>query len=254
LRDRRVKASAEVIEKSLVGDWRMEHLFTLGQALVLYRHYQALIDECDSKIASLLQSANNDVPSGAQEGSSGPGRRQEIRDSEPFDLRSELHRLFGTDLTLIPGIEVASAQKLYSEIGANLKEQFQTASRFTSWLGLCPDNRISGGKRLSVKTRDVRCPSATTLRLAAQSLHHSKSALGDYYRRMRTRLGAPKAITATAAKLARIVFHLVTNGQSYDKSIFDHIETQAILRRQRTISKMARDLGFTLVPIDNPTT
>jgi transposase len=255
LRDPRIKASTEVIQKSLVGDWRDEHLFTLEQALTLYRSYQTLIDQCATKIQSLLKSSHADsAEAPKKEPDVAFDQEKAQSQSETFDLRSELQRLFGTDLTLIPGIAVASVQKLYSEIGSNLKAQFETASRFVSWLGLCPDNRISGGKKLSVKTRDVQCPAATTLRLAAQALHGSKSAMGDYYRRMRTRLGAPKAITAAAAKLARILFHLITTGKSYDESIFERIESEARIRRQGRLFKMARELGFNLVPIESNAT
>jgi len=132
-------------------------------------------------------------------------------------LRSELKRAFGIDLTMIPGIRTGIAQTLFGEVGPDFTK-FRSASAFASWMGLCPDNDISGGKVLWAGTRKVNCRAATALRMAAQSLHHSQSALGDFYRRMRTKLGAPKAITAAAHKLALIIFHLVTTGQEFKPS------------------------------------
>jgi transposase len=123
------------------------------------------------------------------------------------------------DLTKIPGIRTGIAQMLFGEIGPDFTK-FRSASAFASCLGLCPDNDISGGKVLWVGTRKVKCRAATSLRMAAQSLHHSKSGLGGFYRRMRAKLGAPKAITAAAHKLARIIFHLVTTRQEFDDTRF----------------------------------
>jgi len=121
---------------------------------------------------------------------------------------SELRRVFGIDLTKIPGIRIGIAQTLVGEIGPDFTK-FRSASAFASWMGLCPDNEISGGKVLWVGTRKVKCRAAAALSMAAQFLRHSKSALGNFYRRMRAKLGAPKTITAAAHKLARIIFHLV---------------------------------------------
>ena len=111
------------------------------------------------------------------------------------------------DLTTIPGISVLTAQTIFTEIGPDFSK-FDCTGAFTSWLGVCPDNRVSGGKVLSAKTRPVNNRATTALHLAAQSLHHSQSYLGDFYRQMRAKLGAPKAITATAHKLARIIYCL----------------------------------------------
>jgi transposase len=152
------------------------------------------------------------------------------------DLRTELYRILGVDLTQVPGLQINTIHRLFTEIDSDLSA-FPWAKHFCSWLGLCPDKRISAGKVLSVKTRDVRSRAADALRLAAQSLHHSKSALGEFYRRMRAKLGAPKAITATAHKLARILYHLLTTGQSYDESAFSQSEA---LYQQRRIQRLHR--------------
>jgi hypothetical protein len=123
------------------------------------------------------------------------------------------------------------------------------ALELASWLGLCPDNRISGGKVLSVKTRKVKNRAATALRMAAQSLHRSQSFLGHFYRRMRTKLGAPKAITATAHKLARIIYHMVTTGHAYDETICAQNEVQNRQRMEARLRKQARELGLQLVAV-----
>jgi transposase len=245
-RDRRVKATADTIAKSLVGDYRREHLFTLGQSLAAFRHYRELIWACDSEVEQYLEAFESkvDPPEGSVPESK---EEQEPSDDEPrFDLGSHLHRIFGVDLTKVPGINVLTTQTLLAEIGPDLS-CFASAPAFTSWLGLCPDNRVSGGKVLSVKTRKVKNRAATALRLAAQSLHRSQSYLGHFYRRMRAKLGAPKAITATAHKLARIIYHMVTMGQAYDETICAQNEVQNRLRLEARLRKQARELGFEVV-------
>jgi transposase len=246
LRDRRIKASADTIAKSLVGDYRREHLFTLRQSLMAFRHYQELIGACDREIAQYLEvfESKVDPPKGplakSQEG-------QEPNSDQPhFDLRSHLHRIFGVDLPRVPGINVLTAQTLLAEIGPDFS-RFAKGPAFTSWLGLCPDNRISGGRVLSVRTRKVKNRAATALRMAALSLHHSQSYLGHFYRRMRAKLGAPKAITATAHKLARIIYHMVSAGQEYHETVCAQNEMQHRQRLEARLRKQARDLGLQLV-------
>lgn len=171
-------------------------------------------------------------------------RRNEMR----FDLRTHLYRIFGADLTEIPGIKALTTHVLFAEIGPDLS-RFANGSAFASWLGLCPDNRISGCKILSVRTRVVKNRAARALRLAAQSLHRSQSYLGSYYRRMRAKLGTPKAITAAAHKLARVVYHLLTTGQPYQESVFADCE---ILYRNRIEARRRRQahvFGFDLVKV-----
>jgi len=154
------------------------------------------------------------------------------------------------DLTRIPGIRTGIAQTLFGEVGPDFTK-FRSASAFASWMGLCPDNDISGGQVLWVGTRKVKCRAATALRMAAQSLHHSKSALGDFYRRMRAKLGAPKAITAAAHKLARIIFHLVTTRQEFDDSRFAADQLRYQKRQEAKLRARAKALGFQLIPVDS---
>jgi len=249
LRDRRIKASADTIAKSLVGDYRREHVFTLRQSLAAFRHYQELIAACDREIAQSLEEFESklDPPPPGSTSLSKDGSKPKT--SEPgFDLQTHLHRIFGVDLTQVPGINVLTTQTLLAEIGPDFSH-FASGPALTSWLGLCPDNRVSGGKVLSVKTRKVKSRAATALRMAAQSLHRSQSFLGHFYRRMRTKLGAPKAITATAHKLARIIYHMVTTGHAYDETICAQNEMQNRHRMEARLRKQARELGLQLVAI-----
>ena len=246
LRNRRIHATAETITKSLVGDYRPEHVFTLRQSLDAYRYYQTLMVECDVEIERHLTALPDARPGvGAAPASA---TRRKPRGNEPnFDLRAHLHRLFGVDLTTIPGIDVLTAHTILTEVGPDLSK-FPTPDAFASWLGLCPDNRISGGKVLSVKTRRVKNRAALALRMSAQAVQGSRAALGGYYRRMRAKLGGPKAITATAHKLARVVYHLIKTGQPYDESIFRKYEEAHRDRVQQRLQAQAAALGLRLVP------
>jgi transposase len=163
-------------------------------------------------------------------------------------MRSELNRVFGVDLTAIPGISALTAHTLLAEIGPDLS-RFPSVAAFASWLALCPANKKSGGKVLSSKTRQTNSRASRALRIAAQTLARSRSHLGNYYRRMRARLGAPQAITATAHKLARVVYHLLTTGQAYDESVFLLEDQKQAERQEKRLRKQARTLGFQLVPI-----
>src|SRR5215475_9608700 len=246
LRNERIKASAEVIAKSLVGDYRSEHIFTLRQSLASYRGYQKMIDECDQEIRRQLEQMQSATPS--------PDTTNQLpaetkpKSSSQAILQSELKRIFGVDLTKIPGIRVGIAQTLLGEIGPDFTK-FRSPSAFASWMGLCPDNDISGGKVLWVGTRKVNSRAAKALRMAAQSLHHSKSSLGDFYRRMRAKLGSPKAITAAAHRLARIIYQLIKTRQEYDDSKFAANQLGDRKRQESKLRAKAKAMGFELIPL-----
>lgn len=246
LRNERIKATEEVIAKSLVGDYRHEHVFTLRQSLGAYRHYQQLIEDCDREIRQQWEAFKTPDPPRQLAAEIPPSPKKLSADGV---LKTELKRVFGIDLTQIPGIRSGIAQTLFGEIGPNFTK-FRSASAFASWMGLCPDNDISGGKVLWVGTRKVKCRAATALRMAAQSLHHSKSALGDFYRRMRAKLGAPKAITAAAHKLARIIFHLISTRQEFDDSKFAADQLRYQKRQEIKLRAKAKSMGFGLVPLE----
>ncbi len=243
-RDPRCKHSAAVIAKSLVGNYRAEHLFALEQAVALYDTYQAQLAACDARIEQYLTSLDKVT----DEPPPPPDKpRQTPKGNQPrFDARTHLYQLTGVDLTRIDGIEAGSALSLIAEIGTDMG-RFKSANHFVSWLGLCPGTKVSGGKRLSSKTKPTASRAATILRVAAGSLHHSQSALGAYYRRMAARIGKPQAITATAHKLARIVYSMLKHGTAYADAGQDYYERQYKERVVRNLQQRAKAFGFELV-------
>ena len=248
LRDRRIKADHATIAKSLVGDFRSEHLFTLKQALQAYRYYRQMIDECDQEIERHMNDFDSRTdPEGNPPPPSTSKKRKPQRNEPNFDLRTHLYRILGTDLTQIDGISVTTAQVFFAEVGPDLSK-FSHSDDFCSWLSLCPNNKVTGGKVLSSRTRPGKNRLAQALRLAAQGLWNSHSQLGVYFRRMRARLGTPQATTATAHKLARIIYHLVKTGKQFDESVFAQQEELHRKRLERRLRSQAKSLGFQLVP------
>jgi transposase len=235
--------------KSLVGDYRDEHLYVLRQSLECYRTYQKMIQDLDVRVKHRMGRLPSKVDPAAKPLGKERNPRKTPRRTEPLDLRLELYRTFGVDLTQVPGINALTAQVLLTEVGTSLA-RFPTAAAFCSWLRLCPEPRISGGQVLSSKTRPTKNRAALALRLAAQALHKSQTFLGDYFRRMKARLGPPKAITAVAHKLARIVYHMITRQQEYDMTIFQEQERRVQDRKRNRLCAQARDLGFQLVPVE----
>ena len=249
LRDPRIKADKKTIAKSLTGDYRREHLFTLKQALQSYRNYRQLIIECDKEIEAHLNEFDSriDIDQSRLDGASSKKTKKKPKANQPdFDLKTHMYRLLGTDLSRIDGVNDLTAHVFFTEVGPDLSA-FKNASHFCAWLGLCPHNKISGGKILSSRTRPGSNRLAQALRMAANSLWSSKSYLGDYFRRMRARHGAPKAVTATAHKLARIIFHLVKNQKAFDETIFADQEQEHQKRLTRRVIKQAKSLGLQLV-------
>jgi transposase len=247
-----VKNSEDTIAKSLEGDYRPEHLFALRQSLAAYRYYQNLVLEVDQEIKLQL----GDLQTAATAEKTTPARTKasayQRRRYEPktFDLRGELYRIFGVDLTNVPGISAITAQTILCEIGTDVS-RFRNASAFASWLGLCPEKKVSGGKVLFTKSRRVRSRVATALRMGAQSLHHAKDYLGEFFRRITRKLGRPQAITATAHKLARIVYHLLGTKEAYNESVFHKCEADTIRRAEYRLRRQAAQLGFQIIPAEN---
>lgn len=240
-----VKKSEEEIAAALSGDYREDHLFTLAQALELYDFYQEKIRSCDERISQLLKRFETKVPG---EGLPKTRKRYRRKNEPYFDLRSELCRLAGVDLTKVDGLDSLTALTILSECGTDMT-RFPSEKHFASWLGLCPNNRKTGGKIIGRRTKKVQNRAAQALRLAAQSLHRSHSALGAYYRRMRTRLGAPKAITATAHKLARLVYRLLKYGHDYVDQGQDYYEQIYRERVLRNLKNRAEIMGYKLVVV-----
>ena len=248
----RIQADRETVIKSLVGNYRGEHLFTLRQSLEAYRQYQKMLADCDREIEQYMRQLPGKGGDGNQQAErpSGAKKGKRRKNQFHFDMGQELHRVLGTDLTLVPGLSALTVHTLVAEIGSDLS-RFPNAAAFVSWLALCPGSKKSGGKVLSSKTRKTNSRLTVALRLAAQALHRSHCYLGAFYRRMRARLGAPQAITATAHKLARIIYHLVTTQTPYDESVFRNEEQKQALRVQQRLQKQANRLGFQLVPLSH---
>jgi transposase len=244
MRDPRIKSSAEEIAKALQGDYREEHLFALKQAVELYDVYQQKIDTCDQKIEQYLTQLDSKIDLESNPLPASRKSNKKPKGNAPhFDLRTHLYRVSGVDFTQIDGLAAPCVHTIISEVGLD-PTAFPTEKHFSSWLGLSPNNRITGGRVKSSKTKKVVNRAAVAFRMAAQSLTHSSSALGGYYRRMCVRLGAPEAITATAHKLARIFYHLWKYGGTYNDPGAHYYEQKY---KQRVINNMirkAKQLGF----------
>lgn len=244
MRDYRIKSSAEQIAKALEGEYRQEHLFALQQAVELYDVYQQKIQACDRQIEHYLTQLDSKIDLTCNPLPASTKRNKTPKGNAPhFDLRTHLYRISGADFTQIDGLDAVSVHTILSEVGLD-PTAFPTEKHFSSWLGLSPNNRITGGKIKSSKTRKVINRAANAFRMAAQSLTHSSSALGGYYRRMSARLDGPQAITATAHKLARIFYHLWKNGGTYQDPGALYYEQKY---KQRVINNMirkAKQLGF----------
>jgi transposase len=246
MKDYRIQASVETIAMSLRGNWRQELLFNLGQALALYDTYQSKIAECDHQIQTHLGTLPNTVdPMEKPLPPRKPSKRPH-GNSPQFDLREELYRISGADLTSIDGIDVVTAQVIISEIGLDMS-RWKTEKNFASWLGLCPDNRITGGKVIKHSTRHVVNRATHALRMAALTLRNSKSALGANFRRLNARLGAPEGITAMAHKLARLVYRMLKYGQQYVDKGMEHYEQKFREQRLKWLKKQAKDLNMQLI-------
>jgi transposase len=246
LRDHRIKATAETITKSLVGDYRPEHIFTLKQSLTAYRHYQQLIADCEQEVQQRLHTFDNKEDSGPTATASSDGIAATPKSA--FNLPDHMERIFGVDLTHIPGFQVLRIQTIFSEIGADLSK-FPDDAHFVSWLNLCSKDGFSAGRRIRSRNTKTKNRTTTAFRLAAQSLHNHKSYLGDYYRSQRARHGAPKAIKNAAHKLARIFYHLVTTRQAYDETVFSQQEARNQKRKLNRLQSLAHQMGYSLTEV-----
>jgi transposase len=242
----RIQASSDEIAKSLHGNWRTEHLFALKQALALFDFYGTQLGECDGEIEQQLQrlQVHDAEPAKGK-------KRGRARNAPRFDLRTRLFKMCGVDLTRIDGIDVTTALVVISEVGADMT-RFASDKHFASWLGLCPGTKITGGKVLSGKTKRCANRAAQALRLAASALRTSQSALGAYFRRMCSRMDKPKALTAAAHKLARLIYAMLTKGKEYTDQGQEYYEERYRERVLRQMSKRAEKLGMRLVPATQP--
>lgn len=241
-RHRRIKASEAEVVRALTGTWREEHLFVLAQSLAMYDHLGQRLNECDAKLETLLAAgavAKVDL---------GPAPRAGSKARLVFDARQHLANWAGCDLTRIDGLGIDSVMKILSEIGTDLS-RFASVKHFCSWLGLCPASKISGGKLLSSGTKRSANRARQALKMAAMSLSHSDSALGAFYRRLCSRMDKPRANTATAHKLARLVYFMLTRGEAFVDQGQARYEEQQRARSIAALKRRATTLGFEISPI-----
>jgi transposase len=230
------------VAKALIGDYRTEHLFQLQSAFDLYHIYEAKIAACDQALARELEQ----LPDRVEVRLKPLPARKDPNKKVDEALRLSLYCKLGVDVTAVEGVGALVGLTLLTEVGPDLS-RFKTEKHFTSWLGLCPDNRISGGKVLACRTRRVINRLSDALRLAATTLERSQTALGAYYRRMKAKLGAPEGITATAHKLARILYRLLKHGEDYVREGMAEYERKHQQRRLNYLHKVAASMGFNLV-------
>lgn len=243
LRDPHCRHTKVEIAQALDGRYRPEHLVELKLCFHMWEQYQKMIGQLDRAIQDQLERMrrNSALPPLPE-----PTRMRGHKPHDPaFDVRTALYYLSGVDLTAIEGISALNALVILSEIGTDLSK-WPTEKHFCSWLGLCPNWKKTGGKVRSSRTRRGKNRAATAFRLAAYSLIRSRGYLGAYMRRQRARLGAPKAITATAHKLARIVYNLLRYGVAYLQKTEEEYAAQVRARRLKSLQRQARELGFTL--------
>jgi transposase len=239
------KSTEAEIASALNGTWRLEHLFGLKQALKLYEFYQKQLRECDEQIETCLRMMKDESNGRPLPVSF---RKRKPEKNEPrFGARALLFRMSGVDLTQIEGISETTALVILSEIGTDLSK-FPHEKNFVSWLGLCPQHRGSAGKIFKRRTRRGANRAARALRMAAQCCHHAKNALGAFYRRIQARAGGPKAIVATARKIAERVYRLLKYGQEYVRQSQEAYEQAYQQRLVKSLAAKAAHLGYKLVP------
>jgi transposase len=254
-KDSRIKASKETIIKSLEGIWREEHLFTLKQAYETYQFHQTQVAECDRQIKMQLDRQTAIVNEGEiycdndkveSERNNSPKKEVKFKKASRknrymFDVRSYLVKLLGVDLCEIGGISEITAMELIAEIGVDM-DNWKNVKQFSAWLNVCPNTKISGGKVLSSKTMKKKNHAGLCLRMAAMSVAKSQSPLGEYYRRMRGKLGGKGAVVATAHKMARIIYTMLKNKQPYDVSIYEKAQQNFKARQINFYEKKLAEL------------
>jgi transposase len=239
-----IKATPKEVAEALRGHYREQHVFALSQTLKTFDFLHERIRECDLVIEQVMKHS--------------PSKNDEIRVLPPqkrrknqphFDLAQELVRITGVDFSIVPGLSAMTIQTAVSECGINLSASFIDEHHYASWLGLSPNNKITGGRIISARSLPRPSPAAAALRLAAQSLQSSKSALGDRFRRLRARLGPPKAITAMAHLLAKLIYRGLTRGQAYLEAGLAALQNQSQTNTLQALHRRAHRLGFELTPL-----
>jgi transposase len=242
-RNPRIKCKAEELIEALTGDYRPEHLFALKQALERYDSFTKQVADCDLEVEKHLQSMIDERPQQVEEAPKPTKRFQAIKHPPAFDLYGDLYRLTGKDMTRIDGMGPLTVMTIVTEVGLDMNK-WRTEDHFCSWLGLVPNHKVSGGKILSRRTRHVINRATTAFRMAALALSRGPSALGAYYRRIKGKIGAPKAITATAHKLAKLFYRLLRYGDDYVDLGQQQYEEQFRDKQVKALKRRAVALGF----------
>lgn len=254
MRDGRIRASEATMVKALTGNYRSEHIFALKQALALYDFFGTQLDDC---VAEILRQARTIAPAATPPTAdppttpptagdiTAPSPKKRREDKDPVAIA--FTRLAGVDLTTIDGISTITAITVLGEIGGNV-DAWPSEHHFASWLRVAPNPRISGGKLLKRGGKRPLSRAALALRQGAQSLEHSTSALGAFYRRLKNRIGASRAITAAAHKMARIIYRMIKHGKNYVDQGQALYESKLRQRSLEALTKRAKTFGFQLVP------
>jgi transposase len=248
-RDHRVEASEEEIAQALEGNWQEDQLFVLRQEQAGYEFCQQHITECDQQLEKYLARLEDRTQGATLPKETRKGRLNKKKKRNPqFNLREELFRMTGTDLTQIDGIDVTVAMTVVSEVGWDMSK-WKTENHFVSWLKLAPDNKISGGKVIGKGRTPTNNRATTVLRMAATTLRESDSYLGAQFRRFRTRLGPPVATKAMAAKLARLIYRMLRYGMKYVNQGAEFYETQHRKQQVIHLKRKAAQLGLQIIEV-----
>jgi transposase len=243
-RDARCRASVETVRQALVGNDREEHVFALAQALELYDIYQEKVAACDERIEAILKRLRR--ATAEPEGQLPPARHTTKQPNAlAFDARAALHAVLGVDLTQIHGLGPYLVLKLVGECGTDLSA-WPSAKHFNSWLCLAPSNKISGGKVLSSRTRRSANRTAALLRLAAATVGRTDTALGAFYRRLSGRVGKAKTVTATARKIAVLIYNVMRHGLEYVDPGASYYEERHRRRVLSNLQRHTKTLGYVL--------
>lgn len=242
------KASVQQIIKALTGNWQVEHLFILQQALTLFDHYTERITACDQELEQMLVAMEaRGAPDAPLPELPAAKRKSNTKNAPAASTRAHLARIVGVDLAGVTGLSASTVQTILSEIGTDMS-RFPTVKHFASWLGLAPHNDISGGKVLRSRTMKVSGRAGQAFRQAAQSVARSDSSFGAYFRAMRARKGPQQATVATAHKLARTVYFMLLRGEPFREERAEAYESQRKERELKQLTRRAQKLGFSLSP------
>ncbi len=244
LRDPRCKASEAEVAAALTGHYQREHLFALHQAVAAYDFYTQQLAECEAEIEQQYGAFEPQIDVDKHPLPK-PKRRRRVNHPD-YDLRTYLYALCGVDLTAVDGLDSLLVQDIVAEVGTDMS-RWPTAKHFASWLGLAPNNKTSAGKVKSRHTKKTSNRANTAFRLAAQASGRTQTALGAFYRRIRAKHGAPVAITATAHKIARIVYHMLKERKPYQPQNIETYSQQQRTRYLKRLQRQAEKLGMKLV-------